>query len=964
MPKSARRIASAVLAALTLLSRAPLSASAEDVVSPNVDSQQVTPTCQTWVVTLRGPFDTDFAEGLAADDVARSIGATLLASVKELHAHLFDVCSDTARTTLSHRTDQRIELAFPNVSIQPTAVSPGAVGHQWYLHNEGQPYYAISELGIAYTNVVAEAAAVLDASGFDFNASVTGNDIKWNEARAKFPGIDGSGVTVAVVDTGVDVTLPELQGRIAPGGINIDCNLDSSADVSDFSGHGTRNASLIAANGGNGGMSGVAPNAMILPIQPDACDVGATGGVVQYAVGLAYGGQHAQVVNMSNGLNINLFADYAGPGVATNFYLQALQFYKGAVDDAVAHGAIIVASSGNGGDGNETGFGFLPGDYLFPASFPHVVSVGASQSDGVIASFSQWNDQVDVVAPGKHILALRSSLTSYCRNPGDYSCFINTDGTGGQASTYSIESGTSFSAPLVSGAAALAKQKWPRLTSDQFEQVVRQTADDAGPTGYDVHYGAGTLNLDRLLSYNFPPTINAVDQLAAVTPGGQLQIRAQVDDMDGDSDLSAVSADLSPLGIPAPVALTRTGAGIFDSAIQTVPGTLSAGSYQVHVIATDSAGNTASRDASVQVSAAGQPSIPIPSSTPPSGSIIAPVTQPANSISITTPSPSEDLVTADTSIDLAGAVSADIAFIEVNGQAVAHATGSSTWAARVDLSEGENHIVAKGYDLARANMVTAEVLVTRDTEAPGRVRDLKINATGLLTWKKPSDDDVEGYRIYRIASGKAHRVGITRKKEYQTKDGGTYAVIAEDHAGNALAPKKAASVEAQIASSFVDVPADSFAANAVQGLAARGVFQGGMYFRPQDAVTRAEFAKLLSRGYRKESLEGSALDVPASHTLAPYVAVAVRLGWAFGDGGHFYPDRPITRIEAARMLLRASGFRTAKAESFTDLTGDDDRIASSLRLAGIMQGVSGRFYPDRMLTRAEAAKIVATAVGL
>jgi subtilisin family serine protease len=956
MPATARRVASVVLAALTLLSRAPLSASAEDAVSPSVDPQRATPTCQTWVVKLKGPFETDFAESLAADDVARSTGATLLASVKELHAHLFDVCSDTARAALTNRTDQRLELAFPNVGMKPAAVSSGAVGNQWYLHNEGQPYFAISELGVAYTNVVAKAAGALDSSGRPFDATVSGDDIKWNEARSKFPGINGDGVTVAVVDTGVDVTLPELRDRIATGGISIDCNLNSSADVSDFSGHGTRNASLIASNGANGGMSGVAPRAMILAVAPQSCDTSNTGGVIQYAVGLAYGGEHAQVVNMSNGLNIKPFSDYAGPGVATSLYLQALQFYKGAVDDAVAHGAIVVASSGNGGDGNELGFGFLPGDYLFPASFPHVVSVGASQSDGVIAPFSQWNDQVDVVAPGKNILALRSSLVSDCGSPGDYACLVNMDGTGGVGAQYSVEDGTSFSAPLVSGAAALAKQKWPRITSDQFEQLIRQTADDEGPIGYDVHYGAGQLNLDRLLSYNFPPSVTAVEQLAAVTPGGPLQLRAQVDDMDGDGDLSSVTADLSPLGVTTPVALVRTGAGIFDSAAAIVPSTISAGSYQVHVTASDSAGNTAARDATVQVSAAGQ------TTTPPSGSIIAPVTQPTSSISITTPTPSEELVIADKSIDLAGAVSADIALIEVNGQSVTHAAGSSTWNAHVELSEGVNHIVVKGYDLARTKIVTAEALVTRDTEAPGRVRGLQTSPAGLLTWQKPSDGDVEGYRIYRIDNGKAHRVGITRKKEYQVTGGGTYAVVAEDHAGNALETKKAATVESQGTSPSGDVTADSSATSAMQRLVARGIMQGNI--GPQNRVTRAEFAKLLSLAYRKQPSGTSALDVPASHSLAPYVAIAVRLGWAAGDHGHYFPDRSITRIEAARMLLKADGLRKAKAESFSDLKGDDDLVATSLRLAGIMQGVGGQFLPSRVLTREEAAKIVVVAAGL
>src|SRR5207249_1850777 len=107
-------------------------------------------------------------------------------------------------------------------------------------------------------------------------------------------------------------------------------------------------------------------------------------------------------------------------------------------------------------------------------------------------------------------------------------------------------------------------------------------------------------------------------------------------------------------------------------------------------------------------------------------------------------------------------------------------------------------------------------------------------------------------------------------------------------------------------------------------LAARGILQVGAYFHPDAPMTRAEFAKLLvvSVGVDTRSKSQSApTDVASNHPLAAYVAVAIREGWAHGVDGRFYPDRPITRGEAALMLVRARQLPLKGARLFPDTEG-------------------------------------------
>jgi hypothetical protein len=127
-------------------------------------------------------------------------------------------------------------------------------------------------------------------------------------------------------------------------------------------------------------------------------------------------------------------------------------------------------------------------------------------------------------------------------------------------------------------------------------------------------------------------------------------------------------------------------------------------------------------------------------------------------------------------------------------------------------------------------------------------------------------------------------------------------------------------------------------------------------------VTRAEFAKMLAgvRGVSPEDAHTSFRDVPFRNSLAGYVAAVAGRGWANGQGNTFGPWRPVTRLEAARMIVRAAGLAPFNGVSFSDVTdGDAREIVGALVRAGIAAGHDGLFEPDRPLTRAEAALMLA-----
>lgn len=259
----------------------------------------------------------------------------------------------------------------------------------------------------------------------------------------------GSGVTVAVVDTGVYADHPDL-GRSEAGGVVLsgaDCT-DSTAICSgtgryDGHGHGTHISGIIAARRGNGvGIAGLAPGARVLPVRVLTADgFGTTSWV---ANGIRYAANHgADVINLSLGLTSNSAA------------------VSSAIDYARTRGVIVAAAAGNGG---------RQGDPSYPGALDAVIGVAATTSGNQVASFSTRGDYVDVAAPGESVL---STLP-----PSDYASW----------------SGTSMATPHVAAAVALMQEERPSLSADEAANALQATATDVGTVGRDVETGYGLIN--------------------------------------------------------------------------------------------------------------------------------------------------------------------------------------------------------------------------------------------------------------------------------------------------------------------------------------------------------------------------------------------------------------------------------------------------------------------------------------
>jgi type VII secretion-associated serine protease mycosin len=260
----------------------------------------------------------------------------------------------------------------------------------------------------------------------------------------------GEGVTVAVIDSGVDRANRAL-GRVLGGGDLLDPDGDGRLDCV---GHGTAIASLI-----NGAFHGVAPRATVLSIrvteqeEVDGATVGRTSG----SAGLATAIRNA-VDQGADVINLSLVSYTNNAQVRT------------AVADAVAHDVVVVAAVGNRAEeGNPT---------PYPAAYDGVLGVGAVDMDGKRLPSSQIGAYVDLVAPGAQIVAA------------------------GVPDGFTIHEGTSFATPFVAAAAALVREYRPKLTAAQVVERLRATAD--GPESPE--YGRGLVNPYRALTDQLIPT--------------------------------------------------------------------------------------------------------------------------------------------------------------------------------------------------------------------------------------------------------------------------------------------------------------------------------------------------------------------------------------------------------------------------------------------------------------------------
>lgn len=304
----------------------------------------------------------------------------------------------------------------------------------------------------------------------------------------------GTGTVVAVLDTGVFGTHPELAGSVLAGTDLI----GNDSDPEDVAGHGTLVAGVIAAHANNAdGAAGAAYGAKILPVK--VLDDTGSGTDSTVAAGITWATSHgADVINLSLG----------GPDPAP-VVLTAIQ-------SAVAAGVVVVAAAGNEGTD-------VP---MYPAAYaPQVdglLAVSATDDYGSLTDFSSWGDWVTLAAPGYQVVGPSAS------------------------GWYTTGTGTSFAAPFVSGAAALVVAHSPALTPAAVEQRLVSTATDAGPRGIDPYYGRGVLDAAAAVTAadTYPAAPGVPLDRAPTDPGGSDDTRATARSLPGGGS----TATLSPEG--------------------------------------------------------------------------------------------------------------------------------------------------------------------------------------------------------------------------------------------------------------------------------------------------------------------------------------------------------------------------------------------------------------------------------
>jgi thermitase len=372
------------------------------------------------------------------------------------------------------------------------------------------------------------------------------------DAPSAWPISTGAGVIVAIADTGVDSTHPDLSPRMLAG-----WNMtENNSNTQDVYGHGTKVAGTVAAASNNGmGVTSVAWDAWIMPVRISLADGSAYDSTI--ANGIVWAADHgARVVNVS-------------------YYISGGSTISSAARYLYNKGGVVAASAGNYGTLDS-----YPDD-------PYILTVGATDPSDVLYSWSNRGAIVDLVAPG---------------------CVTTTFVGGG----FGGACGTSFSAPVVAGAAALLMAARPGITAADVMKTLTTSADDLGVTGRDTTFGAGRVNAGRAVGTATPTdtqlpavSISSPTSGAVLTGAAGIQVSA--------SDNVGVTS----------VVLTANGAlvGSLNAAPYTFSWDTAAvanGVYTLTATARDAAGN--SKAASISVSVSNTP----PDTQEPTVSMISP----------------------------------------------------------------------------------------------------------------------------------------------------------------------------------------------------------------------------------------------------------------------------------------------------------------------------------------------------
>jgi Subtilisin-like serine proteases len=270
--------------------------------------------------------------------------------------------------------------------------------------------------------------------------------ISWGVSRIQADKVhnisSGSGVKVAVIDTGIDYTHPDLAANYH-GGYDF---VNNDANPMDDKGHGTHVAGTIAALDNDIGVIGVAPNAELYALK--ALDSHGTGWVSDINAAIDWAIiENMDVISMSLGGSANFTSQF--------------EICQAAYDS----GIVILAAAGNGYGGNVS----------YPAAYDSVIAVSATSLIDSSTYFSNIGDEIELAAPGANI---RSTI---------------------QDGGYGFKSGTSMATPHVSGVVALLLSADSGLEPAEVREILAATATDLGEEGKDIYYGNGLVNASAVI---------------------------------------------------------------------------------------------------------------------------------------------------------------------------------------------------------------------------------------------------------------------------------------------------------------------------------------------------------------------------------------------------------------------------------------------------------------------------------
>jgi len=290
-----------------------------------------------------------------------------------------------------------------------------------------------------------------------FQIDLTPNDPSWNRQwgpvnieadRAWDTQLGSRDILVAVIDTGIEWNHPDLAANYVPLGYDW---VNNDPDPMDDHGHGTHVAGIIAAVLNN--WIGIAGLAQVSIMAEKGINQYGWGEVDDLANAIVHAvNQSAKILNLSWG-----------------GYFDSSLIHE-AITYAYDAGVLVIAAAGNDATSIKH----------YPAAYEEVVSVAATDMSNATAWFSNFGSWIELAAPGVYI----------------YSTYWDD--------TYTYLSGTSMAAPHVVGVAALIWSQFPKMTRDQVRIYLRQTADDLGERGFDVHYGYGRVNARKGVEQSLP----------------------------------------------------------------------------------------------------------------------------------------------------------------------------------------------------------------------------------------------------------------------------------------------------------------------------------------------------------------------------------------------------------------------------------------------------------------------------